>query len=138
MRRTSISLPFRKTKNWIQCTTKYTSVWFTYFNRRLLNFNQNFVYDLDHIFFASPVCEQNYLHSLTKFTLHKIKYGWLASRTIKQNYKDMMHRCVAISFMISIKGTLKYWMQFSFDFLIMMKQLGITRYFLTSFFANLS
>ena len=44
--------------------------------------------------------------------------------------EDLLHM-TTFSFMSSVKGTPAYWKQFLYDVLAMVKQLGITAYFLT-------
>ena len=51
------------------------------------------------------------------------------------DFKETIERFAAsdnaFSFMSSVKGTSAYWKQFLYDVLVMVKQLGIPKYFLT-------
>ena len=73
--------------------------------------------------------------------MHKIKPGTLTAGTVKSNFKGTIERLVArnnaFSFMSLVKGTPVYQKQFSFNVLVMVKQLGIPTFFLTLSCANL-
>ena len=55
--------------------------------------------------------------------------------SVMENYKESVKRLLssenAYSFMRSVRGTPAYWKQFLFEVLAMVKQLGISTYFLT-------
>ena len=66
--------------------------------------------------------------------MHKIKQGTRTAGTAKSNFKGAVERFVssdnAFSFMSSVKTTLAYRKQFSYDVLATVKQLRIPTYFL--------
>ena len=66
--------------------------------------------------------------------MHNIKPATLTAGTVKSTFKATVERFVArdniFLFMSSVKGTPAYWKQFLYDVLAMLKQLGITTYFL--------
>ena len=65
----------------------------------------------------------------------------LQQELLKNNFKGTIKRFVASGnvflFMSSIKGIPEYWKQFLYDVLAMVKQLGISTYFLTLSCADL-
>ena len=111
-----------------------------YFNQRLLNYTQRFAGDADYIFFARSVIEQHYLSSSINIAMKNLKPGTTVS-SITTNYKDRIQNFLgssdAFSFISSVKGTQFYWKQFLYDILLVLKQLGITTFFLTLSCANL-
>ena len=85
--------------------------------------------------------EQYHLRSSINFAMYKVKPGKSTAGTIKGNFKGTIERLVAndntFSSMSSVKGTTAYWKQLLYDVLAMVKQLGIPKYFLTLFCADL-
>ena len=79
--------------------------------------------------------EQRHLRSSIIFAMHKIQPGPPIAGMVKNNFKATIENFVAsdnaFSFMSSVKGTPVYWIQFLYDVLAMVKQLGIPTYFLT-------
>ena len=67
--------------------------------------------------------------------MHTIKTGTLKAGAVKSSFRETFEMSVAgdnvFSFMSSVKGTPDYWKQLKYDILTMVKQLGITTYFLT-------
>ena len=88
----------------------------SFFNRRLLNFNQYFASDADYILFVRYVYKQHHLRSSIKFAMHKIIPGTFTAGTVKGNFNETIERSVArgntFSFMSSVKGTPAYWTVF--------------------------
>ena len=66
----------------------------SYFNQRLLNFNQYFASDLGGIFFAGSVYEQHHLRSSISLLCYKIKPGTLTAGTVEKNLKRTIERFV--------------------------------------------
>ena len=66
----------------------------SYFNQRLLNFNQYFASDLGYIFLAGCVYEQHHLRSSISLLCYKIKPGALTTRTVENNLKRTIERFV--------------------------------------------
>ena len=71
--------------------------------------------------------KQRHLCLSINFTVHKIKSGTFTAGTVKSNFKGTTDFVVArdnvFSFMISVKGTPTYWIQFLYDGQAMVKQL---------------
>ena len=61
----------------------------------------------------------------------------MLSKNFKENVKKFIARDKAYSFMNAIKGTPTYWKKFLHEVLAMVKQLGITTFFLTLSCADL-
>ena len=112
-----------------------------YFNQRLLNFRQNFASDADYIFFARSFVEQHYLRSSINISMHKVENMQLTAGSVRKSYYKPVKRFPsnenAFHFMSSVKGTPAYWKQFLHEVLPMVKQLGISTYFLTLSCADL-
>ena len=104
----------------------------SFFNRRLLNFNQYFASDADYILFARSVFEKDHLHSSTNFAMEELNVI-----NIKGTIKRFVVQDNVFSFMSSVKAKPAQWKQFIYNVLAMTKQLGIPLYFLRFSCANL-
>ena len=72
-----------------------------------MNFNQYFISDADHVFFARPVYEQSDLCLSINFAKLKVKPVTITAGIIKSNFKETIGRFAesdnAFSFMSSVK-----------------------------------
>ena len=75
-----------------------------YFNRRLLNYTQNFSSDSDYIFFAHSVIQQFNLCSRINIAMQKVKTDQLTAGMLCKNFKD----CVK-SFVANDEAFTAYW-----------------------------
>lgn len=80
----------------------------SYFDQRLLNFNQAFGTDPDNMFLDRSVYEQHHIHSSISFKMHKVKQFHLTTETMTKNYRQgtrgrFVDSDNAFSFMTSVK-----------------------------------
>ena len=72
-----------------------------------MNFNQYFMYHVDHIFFARSVYEQHHLCLSINFAMLKVKPCTITAGIIEKNFKGTIGRFApsdnAFSFMSSVK-----------------------------------
>ena len=81
------------------------------------------------------------MSSSINFAIHKTKSDTISQKQLKiikkKTIKSFVARNNAFSFLSSVKETSAYWKRFSYNVLVMVKQLGIPTYSLTLSCANL-
>ena len=106
-----------------------------YFNQRLLNYTQKFASDSDYIFYAFSVMQQVNLNSQINIAMKKVCTIQLTAGMLSNNFADTVNSYIAsdrgYSFMSPIKRTPAYWKKFLSDVLAMVKQLGLSTFFMT-------
>ena len=106
-----------------------------YFNQPLLNYIQKFTSDSDYIFLVHSVLQQIALQSQINVTVRKVTSASLNAGVINKDFKQFVQQSVAsdqaYTFMSSIKGTPAYWKKFISECLAMVRQLGVSSFFLT-------
>ena len=112
-----------------------------YFHQRFLNYTQQFSSDSDYIFFAHSFLQQLSLNSQINIAMQNLAPRNVTAGMLTQNFKETVKQFSAsdeaFSFMNSIKGTPAYWKKFLSEALAMVKQLGLSTYFLTLSCADL-
>ena len=112
-----------------------------YFNQQFLNYTQQSSSDSDCIFFAHSFLQQLSLNSQINIAMQNLAPRNVTAGMLTQNFKETVKQFSAsdeaFSFMNSIKGTPAYWKKFLSEALAMVKQLGLSTYFLTLSCADL-
>ena len=112
-----------------------------YFNQQLLNYIQRFASDPDYIFYSSSLIKQQKLNSKINVASRNSCSGRMAAGMLSNNFSETVQIRVAkdktYRFMNSIKGTPAYWKKFLHELLAMVKQLGLSTFFVTLSCADL-
>ena len=112
-----------------------------YFNQRFLNYTQQFSSDSGYIFLAHSFLQQLSLNSQINIALQKLTPRNATAGMLTQNFKETVKQFStsdeAFNFMNLIKGNPAYWKKFLSEVLAMVKQLGLSTYFLTLSCADL-
>ena len=104
-----------------------------YFNARLLLYSGRFAMNPEYLFFAQFIIEQNKISDSINIALTKVHGQSLTASHLKSNVQslNLIFKDQAYLFLKQIPGTPPYWQKFMYEVVAMVKQLGISTWFMT-------
>lgn len=104
-----------------------------YFNARLLHYSGRFAMNPEYLFFAQFIIEQKKISDSINIALTKVHGQSITASHLKSNVQslNLIFKDQAYLFLRQIPGTPPYWQKFMYEVVAMVKQLGISTWFMT-------